>query len=82
MEILMKKALIIICSCLMLALIVRLFCGVYVHEEYGDDVFFVKQKPTLKWRFYSPIGMTDLKMEQLAPEQQEEQKAFDTYVGR
>ena len=78
----MKKRSVIILSFLTMTLIVRLFCGVYIHEEYADDVFFIKQKPTFKWRFYSPIGMTDLKMQDLTPKQQKEQKAFDIYVGR
>lgn len=58
----------------------RLFCGVYIHDEFADRIFFFKHKPTWKWKFYSPQGMSDTKFEELTPDQQIEQKYFDEYV--
>ncbi|GAA4770975.1 MULTISPECIES: hypothetical protein [Flavobacterium] len=60
---------------------VRLFCGVFEHDEFGNDVYFIKHKPTWKWRFYSPQGMSDLDLSQMTPAQQEEQLLFDEFVG-
>lgn len=66
---------------LLLCITIRLFCGVFEHDEFGDDVYFIKHKPTWKWRFRSPQGMSDLKIDQMTPAQQEEQILFDEFVG-
>lgn len=66
---------------LTLCVIIRLFCGVFEHDEFGDDVYFIKHKPTWKWRFYSPQAMSDLELNQLTPAQQKEQLLFDEFVG-
>jgi len=74
------KLLVIGISIFLLLIIGRLFCGVYVHDEFGDRIFFLKHKPTWKWKFYSPQGMSDIRFEKLNSEQQIEQKYFDEYV--
>lgn len=51
------------------AIIVRFFCGVYVHDEFNEEHFFIKHKPTWKWKFYSPRGMSDLKFEEMTEKQ-------------
>ncbi|SHJ03669.1 hypothetical protein [Flavobacterium terrae] len=66
---------------LLLCITIRLFCGVFEHDEFGDDVYFIKHKPTWKWRFKSPQGKSDLKIDQMTPAQQEEQILFDEFVG-
>jgi len=66
---------------LLLCITIRFFCGVFEHDEFGDDVYFIKHKPTWKWRFRSPQGMSDLKIDQMTPAQQEEQLLFDEFVG-
>ncbi len=63
-------------------LVIRLFCGVYVHDEFGEDVYFIKHKPTWKWRFYSPRGMSDLSINEMTIEQKNEQLLFDEFVGK
>jgi hypothetical protein len=65
-----------------LFLVIRLFCGVYVHDEFGEDVYFIKHKPTWKWRFYSPRGMSDLSINEMTIEQKNEQLLFDEFVGK
>jgi hypothetical protein len=78
----MKKIKIIILLSLFLILIIRFFCGVFENDEFGDDVFFIKHKPTWKWKFYSPRGMGDVKMNQMSIEQQYEQKMFNEFVDK
>ncbi|GGE95189.1 hypothetical protein [Flavobacterium limi] len=65
---------------LAVALNIRLFCGVYIHDEFAETHFFIKHKPTWKWKFYSPQGMSDLKFEDLSKEKQTEQKYFNEYI--
>lgn len=60
----------------------RFFCGVFEHDEFGDDVYFIKHKPTWKWRFKSPRGMSDLELDQMNEEQKEEQILFDEFVDK
>ena len=66
---------------LLLMLTLRLFCGVYVHDEFGGKTWFVKHRPTWKWKFYSPIGMSDLRVQDLSEEQRQEQHYFDEFVS-
>ncbi|MET3026238.1 hypothetical protein ABXT06_06150 [Flavobacterium sp. UW10123] len=65
---------------LIIVVAVRLFCGVYAHDEFGGTNFFIKHRPTWKWSFYSPFGMSDKKMEDLSKEEQIEQKYFNEFV--
>lgn len=60
--------------------VVRLFCGVYVHDEFNETHFFIKHKPTWKWKFYSPQEMSDTKFEQLTPEQKIEQNYRNEFI--
>lgn len=76
-----RKKFYFLIAAVLLLLSIRLFCGVYVHDEFGDEALFIKHRPTWKWKFYSPVGMSDLKMEDLTPEQQTEQEYFDEFVG-
>lgn len=59
---------------------IRLWFGVYVHDEFCDKHIFIKHKPVWKWKFYSPVGMSDLKLEDLSPEKQYEQKMFNEFI--
>ena len=76
----MRKKLLIGISVALVALLVRLFFGVYIHDEFGEENFFIKYRPTWKWKFYSPIGQSDLRLKDLSPEEQIEQKDFDEFV--
>jgi hypothetical protein len=53
----MKKKVVILISAFAAVLIVRLFLGVYEHDEFAESHLFVKHRPTWKWKFYSPQGM-------------------------
>ncbi|WP_286969384.1 MULTISPECIES: hypothetical protein [unclassified Flavobacterium] len=61
-------------------LIIRLFCGVYIHDEFAEKHLFIKYKPTWKWTFYSPIRMSDTKIEELSKEEQIEQQYFNEFI--
>lgn len=76
-----KKYKVIFVVILLLSLTIRLFCGVFEHDEFGDDVYFIKHSPTWKWRFYSPQGESDLELDQMTVEQQKEQLLFDEFVN-
>lgn len=66
----------------MFSIIIRFFCGIYIHDEFGEKHFFIKHRPTWKWKFYSPIGMSDTKFEELNIEKQIEQRYFDEFVSK
>lgn len=57
-----------------------MLCGVYIHDEFGEKHFFIKHRPIWKWKFYSPLGQSDLKIEELTSDEQIEQKYFDEFV--
>ncbi len=76
----MRKKLFLGISIALITLLTRLYCGVYVHDEFAEENFFIKHRPTWKWKFYSPIGQSDLKLQDLIPEKQSEQKYFNEFV--
>ena len=59
---------------------IRLFCGIYIHDEFSEKHFFIKHTPTWKWRFFSPLGQSNLKIEELTEEEQKEQKYFNEFI--
>ena len=63
-------------------ILIRLFFGIYVDDEFGDESLFLKHRPTWKWKFYSPIGMSDLKIEDLTKEKQIEEKYYDEFIRK
>lgn len=76
----MKKSLRILIPALVAIFSVYLFCGVYAHDEFGGNHFFIKHRPILKWKFYSPTGMSDLELKDLSEEKRREQILFDEFI--
>ena len=76
----MKKKISIAVFIFALILSIRLFCGVYVHDEFAENHFFIKYRPVWKWEFYSPVGMSDRKSEELSREEKIEQKYFNEFI--
>ncbi|QSW90360.1 MULTISPECIES: hypothetical protein [Flavobacterium] len=76
----MKKKISVLILIFGIVLTIRLFCGVYEHDEFAETNFFIKHRPTWKWRFYSPIGMSDMKIEELSKERQIEQQYFNEFI--
>jgi hypothetical protein len=76
----MKKKVVILISTFVTVLVIRLFFGVYEHDEFAGNHLFLKHRPTWKWKFYSPQGMSDTKLEELTKEKQIEQKYFNEFI--
>ncbi|MEN2400790.1 hypothetical protein GKZ90_0013470 [Flavobacterium sp. MC2016-06] len=76
----MKKKILIAVFTFAFILTIRLFCGVYIHDEFGETHFFIKHRPVWKWEFYSPLGMSDTGIEELPGDEQIEQKYFNEFV--
>ncbi len=76
----MKKKVLVLIAAFAIVLIIRLFFGVYEHDEFAESHLFVKHRPTWKWKFYSPQGMSDTKIEELSEEKQTEQKYFNEFI--
>ena len=62
------------------ALLFRLFGGIYVHDEFAEKNFFIKHRPTWKWKFSSPRGMSDLDFDDMTEEQKTEQNYWDEFI--
>jgi hypothetical protein len=58
-----------------------LFVGVSYDDEFFEPTLFTKYKPTFKIKFYSPIGMSDLTLKDLSPDQQLEENTFQEFVA-
>lgn len=78
----MKKKLIIGFGLILFAIAFRFYFGIYVEEEFGDKNLFLKHRPIWKWKFYSPIGMSDLKIKDLTIEKQIEEKYYDEFIRK
>ena len=61
-------------------IIIRLFAGTYIHDEFGETHFFIKHRPIWKWSFRSPVGQSDLKFEDLNNDDQKEQILFNEFI--
>ena len=58
----------------------KFWIGIYKHDEFGTNHTFIKHRPIWKTFFYSPRGMSDLKLSEMSKEKQNEQKLFDEFV--
>src|SRR5258706_3061491 len=61
-------------------LLTWLFTGVFRDDEFYDPDLFTKYRATFKVYFSSPIGMQDMKIEDLSPNGQLEEIAFQEFV--
>ena len=57
-----------------------LFVGLYRDDEFYEPNLFTKYRPTFKVYFHSPIGMQDLKVDDLPTDRKEEEIAFQEFV--
>lgn len=57
-----------------------LFVGLYRDNEFFEPDLFTKYRPTFKVNFYSPIGMQDLKVDDLPKDRKEEEIAFQEFL--
>jgi hypothetical protein len=77
----MKKLIPAITSISIIGLMIRLWTGVYPHDEFAETHFFIKHRPTCKWTFYSPIGMSDNQLNNLTEERRVEQLLFEEFIS-
>ncbi|WP_210464666.1 hypothetical protein [Rufibacter roseolus] len=77
----MIRRIIPVLTFILLGLAARLWLGLYHHDEFAETHLFLKHRPTLKWTFYSPLGMSDLTMKDLTPQEQEEQRLFEEFIS-
>lgn len=75
----MKKALIILLLAITL-LLSKFWIGIYKDDEFSSTHVFIKYRPIWKTYFYSPRGMSDLKLSDMSVIRQTEQKLFDEFV--
>lgn len=59
---------------------VKFWMGYYMHDEFGDMYIFIKHRPLFKTYFYSPRGMSDLKLSDMSAKQREEQIYFNEFI--
>ncbi len=57
-----------------------LFVGIFRDSEFYEPSIFTKYRPTFKVFFYTPIGESDLKVEELSASKQSEEVAFQEFV--
>lgn len=65
---------------IVLILVTWLFVGLFRDDEFYEPTLFIKYRPTFKVNFYSPIGMQDLKLDDLQTERKVEEVAFREFV--
>jgi hypothetical protein len=58
----------------------KFWIGIFTHDEFGGKDVFIKHRPIWKTFFYSPRGMSDLKLSEMSTEKQNEQILFDEFV--
>lgn len=76
----MKRKTIITSIFILLGIFIKFWVGIYEDDEFSNRVVFIKHRPIWKSFFYSPRGMSDLKISEMSPEKQFEQKLFDEFV--
>lgn len=57
-----------------------IFVGLYRDDEFYEPNLFTKYRPTFKVNFYSPIGQSDLTVNDLSADKQVEEIAFQEFV--
>lgn len=58
----------------------KFWVGIYADDEFPESYFFIKHRPIWKTYFYSPRGMSDLKLSEMSEERQKEQLLYDEFV--
>jgi len=54
--------------------------GLFQDREFATVYLFTKHRPSLKIFFYSPLGESDKRIEDLSRQKQNEETAFDEFV--
>ncbi|MEZ4983633.1 MAG: hypothetical protein R2795_01115 [Saprospiraceae bacterium] len=59
---------------------IRNWFGIYMHDEFGEKYLFMKHRSTWKWKFYSPIGQSDLTLNDLDSLSKSEELMFGEFI--
>nr|WP_321230468.1 hypothetical protein [uncultured Psychroserpens sp.] len=76
----MRKRFSTIILIITVTLLGKFWIGIYEHDEFKQEDIFFKHRAIWKTYFYSPRGMSDLKLSQMTPDKQIEQKLFDEFI--
>lgn len=61
-------------------IIAKLWVGINTHDEFGGKNLFIKHRPIWRTFFYSPRGMSDMKVFEMSEEQQKDQSLYDEFI--
>ncbi|WP_353778686.1 hypothetical protein [Winogradskyella sp. 3972H.M.0a.05] len=78
----MKRKIRILILVTIILILLKFWVGIYIHDEFGGKHLFIKHRPIWKTFFYSPRGMSDLKLSEMSLEEQNEQILFDEFILR
>lgn len=77
----MKNRLSVVLLIITVTVLAKFWIGFYEHDEFSSEKhIFIKHRAIWKTYFYSPRGMGDLKLSQMTPDKQIEQKLFDEFI--
>lgn len=76
----MKRKVVILLLTISILILSKFWVGIYTHDEFGGKHIFIKHRAIWQTFFYSPRGMSDMKLEDMSAERQKEQKLFDEFV--
>ena len=65
---------------IIISTLAKFWIGIYTHDEFGEKHLFIKHKAIWKTFFYSPRGMSDLKLSEMSIKKQNEQNLFDEFI--
>ena len=77
----MKRKIELLIITIGILIVSKFWIGIYSHDEFGGKNIFIKHRPIWKTFFYSPIGMSDLKLSELSTEKQNEQILFNEFIS-
>ncbi|WP_407556659.1 hypothetical protein [Winogradskyella sp. 4-2091] len=63
-------------------LLLKFWIGIFSHDEFKGHHLFIKHRPIWKTYFYSPRGMSDLKLSEMSKEKKHEQTLFNEFIIR
>ena len=76
----MKKVIKISVVTIGILVFLKFWVGVYEDDEFYERNLFIKHRPIWKTYFYSPRGMSDLKLSEMTEEKRKEQLLFDEFI--
>lgn len=60
--------------------VLKFWVGIYEDGEWDDKYLFIKHRPIWKTYFYSPRGMSDLRLSEMNGDKQKEQLLYDEFI--